>query len=98
MRQINIPVIDSDIFKRIELNDDEPVKITFSKQIDDFMISCDGGDILLRWDVDGWNDDECMLLKEKDNFKEINGLRCTHLLIKRKDQSIITVFMVAQLN
>ena len=35
------------------------------------MISVEGGDVLLRWDTDEWIEDEAMLLKERDNMKEI---------------------------
>ncbi|PWU05325.1 MAG: hypothetical protein C5B43_03505 [Verrucomicrobia bacterium] len=98
MRQINLEARDSDIFKVIELQEQEVVRITYSKQVDDFMISVEGGDILLRWDVDDWNDDECILVKQFDNLKEINKLSCTHILMKSKDGSKVKVYTCAQLN
>jgi len=99
MRQINLEARDSDIFKVIDLQGNEVVRISYSKQVDDIMISVDGGDVLLRWDADNWVDDECMLLKEKDNFKEIGKLSCTHLLLKPKDPDVsVRAYICAQLN
>lgn len=98
MRQINLEARDSDIFKVIDIEGDEVVRLTYSKQIDDMMISLEGGDVLLRWDTDKWIDDECMLLKEKDNLKEIGSMLITHLLLKSKDGSKVRVYICAQLN
>ena len=98
IRQINLEARDSDIFKNFEIEGDEVVRLTYSKQVDDVMISLEGGDALLRWDTDDWIDDECILLKEHDNLKEIGKISITHLLIKSKTGSKIKVYVVAQLN
>ena len=94
----NINIVDNDMFNVVDLEGSEVVKFSYSKQIDDIMISCKGGDILMRWDYLDWDDNECMLLKEHDNFKEINSLRCTHLLLKSESGSKVKVYVVAQLN
>jgi intein-encoded DNA endonuclease-like protein len=98
MRQINLIARDSDIFKVFEVEGTEVTRLTYSKQVDDVMISVEGGDILLRWDTDEWIDDECILLKEHDNLKEIGKISITHLLIKSKDGTRVKVYTCAQLN
>lgn len=98
MRQVNLVARDSDIFKVLDFEGDEVIRLTYSKQVDDIMISIEGGDVLMRWDSDEWIEDECMLLKEKDNFKEIGKLSCTHLLLKSKDGSKVRAYVCAQLN
>lgn len=98
MREIFLEARDSDIFKVIELEGEEVVKLKYSKQIDDMMLSVRGGDILLRWDEHEWSDDECILLSERDNLKEISNISCTHLLLKSYTGSKVKVFTVAQLN
>lgn len=98
MRQINLTARDSDVFKVILLEGDEVVRITYSRQVDDIMISLEGGDILVRWDSDDWVDDECMLIKQQDNLKEIGKISITHLLMKSKDGNRVKVYTAAQLN
>lgn len=97
MKTIELHVTDSDIFKNFTVEGEEVVKLSYSKQIDDVMVSLEGGDVLMKWDVLDW-DDEAMLLKEKDNMKEIGGISCTHLLFKSKDGSPVKVYTVVQVN
>lgn len=82
--------------------DNEPVIINFDKQIDDLLISSPQKDVLISWDVNEWNDKECLLIKTFDNLKEINNLRCTKLLLKSsetlKDGETIKVFATIQRN
>ncbi len=98
IRQIDLQAIDSDVFQVVTFEGDEIVKLHYSKQIDDMMITVRGGDVLLSWDTEEWNDTECILLSEKDNLKEINKISCTHILMKSRDGNKVTAYTVAQLN
>lgn len=66
----------------IDLTDEEPVLVNFVQQADDVMISLDGGDVVISWDRENWDDTQCLLVKEHDNLKEISNLKCTSLIMK----------------
>lgn len=98
MRTIELQAIDSDIFQSFEVEGDEVVKLKYSKQIDDVMVTLEGGDVLMSWDIPDWSDDECMLVKLQDNMKEIGKISCTHLMFKSKTGTKVKIYTVAQLN
>lgn len=78
---------------------DEVVCIDWGPQIDDLMIVASNGDILISWDADGWQDNECLLLSQKDNMKEIGNIRCTKLYLKSAvPGSVVKVYATGQRN
>lgn len=79
--------------------DDEVTCVDFGPQVDDIMVSSPEGDILVSWDTDGWQDDECFLIKMVDNMKEINNVKCTKFYLKSYvPGKVIKVFLTAQRN
>ena len=78
---------------------DEVTCINFGRQVDDIMISSPEGDIVCSWDTDGFQDDECMLIKEHDNLKEIGKVQCSHFYMKSYvPGKSVKVFLTAQRN
>ncbi len=81
-----------------DLLDEEPVLVDLKQQIDDLIVNLEGGDVLLSWDRDEWDDGQCVLLKERDNMKEISNLKCSHILFKRRAESPVKVYLTLQRN
>lgn len=98
MKTIQISVTDGNAFRKIHLEGDEVVKVLYSRQIDDFLVTADGGDFLMSWDMHEWDDEQCVLIREKDNFKELSGITGNILLFKSKDGAPVTLFTCAQIN
>lgn len=88
-----------DEFHVIDL-DDEPVKITFVKQIEDIIVSSPDGDILVGWDYANESDftpDNCMIVREGDKLKELPKERCTHFYLMAKEKGKkLRVYLCAQ--
>ena len=61
---------------------DEVTCVSFGHQVDDVMIATPEGDVLVSWDTDGWQDDECLLVSMHDNLKEIGNVKCSHFYLK----------------
>ncbi len=78
--------------------DSEPTKIDFIQQIDDLLVASPDGDVLVSWDVSEWNDEECLLIQQKDNLKELGNLRSSSVMLKARGSGPITVFITAQRN
>lgn len=69
--------------------DDEPVRITFQKQVEDIIISSPDGDIFIGWDYEkpeDFTEMNALLLKPFDNMKEISKERCTHFYLMGKEK------------
>jgi hypothetical protein len=78
---------------------DEVICIDWGPQIDDLMIVASNGDVLLSWDADGWQENECILLSVHDNMKEIGNIRCTKLYMKSAvPGSVVKVYATGQRN
>ena len=78
---------------------DEVVCVDFGPQVDDILISSPEGDVLCSWDTDGWQDDECLLIKTVDNMKELGNVKCTHFYLKSYvPGKVIKVFLTGQRN
>lgn len=59
----------------------EPVWISFKTQIDDVIINSPDGDVLISWDVETWDEDNSFLVPGKNDVKELNNVRCTHMFV-----------------
>ena len=78
---------------------DEVTCVDFGPQIDDVMINTPEGDILVAWDTDGWQDDECLLVSSHDNLKEIGNVKCTKFYLKSAvPGKSLKVYLTAQRN
>lgn len=78
---------------------DEVTCVDFGPQIDDVLVSTPEGDILVAWDTDGWQDDECLLVSQHDNLKEIGNVKCTRFYLKSYvPGKTVKVFLTGQRN
>ena len=78
---------------------DEVTCVSFGHQVDDVMIATPEGDILVSWDTDGWQDDECLLVSMHDNLKEISNVKCSHFYLKSYvPGKTLKVFLTIQRN
>jgi hypothetical protein len=78
---------------------DEVTCVDFGPQVDDVLISSPEGDILCSWDTDGWQEDECLLIKTFDNLKELGNVKCTKFYLKSYvPGKTVKVFLTIQRN
>ncbi len=82
--------------------DDEPVLLHFTRGIDDLLISSPDGDLLMSWKIghdSEWDDRNCLLLSQRDNMKEIGGIKTSLLALKAKEKNVVlTVYITVQRN
>lgn len=79
----------------------EPILLDFIRAVDDLLISSPDGDLLIAWKLghdSDWNDKSCLLISQKDNLKEISGIKTSLLALKARDMESLTVYVTIQRN
>jgi hypothetical protein len=81
---------------------DEPIMLHFNRAIDDLLISSPDGDVLIAWNLGHdteWSDDNCLPIAQKDNLKEIGGIKTSLLALKAKEKGkTLKVYVTIQRN
>jgi len=65
--------------------DEEGLLLHFWNQVDDLLLSSPDGDMLISWAMTNgevFDDMKCMFLAQRDNMKEIAGMKTNYFAIK----------------